>query len=87
MLPCQMSSGQYISNRRKDHGGDEGVRGGDEWVVEIVATEEVVVVLEIVVEEGEIIAEIVEEAEESEILREEVTVEGWRAWWRRRRSW
>ena len=99
MLPCQMSPGQSIFNQSEERGGDEGDRGGDKGVAEIVAKEEAVMVLEIVTGEEEIMAEIVEEAEqaeEAEILREEtteevvvetVTKEGWRVWRRRRRSW
>ena len=56
MLPCQTSPGQYISNQHEDCGRDEGNHGRDE----------VVAVLEIVAEEGEIMAEIVEEAEQAE---------------------
>ena len=66
------------------------------------AKEEVVVVLEIVVEDKEIMAQIVEEAaqaeevKEAEILKEEtveevevgtVAKEGWRLWRRMRRLW
>ena len=90
-----MISGRYISNQSEDCGRDEGDRGEDEGVAEIVAKEEVVVVLEIVTEGEGIMVEIVEKAEQAEeakILREETTEEvavetvmeeGWRVW----RSW
>jgi hypothetical protein len=92
-----MSPGHYISNKHEDCDRDKGNHGGDEGVAEILAKEEVFYVLEIVAEEDDIMAEIVEEAEQvdkAEIFREETTKEvvletvaedGWRSWRRRRR--
>ena len=68
--------GHYISNESEDCGGEEGGCGEDEGYMEIVAEEEVGLVVESVTGEGRIMAKSVEEAEqaeEAEILRDEIT--------------
>ena len=69
-----MSPGHNISNESEDHDRNEGDFGRDEGVLETVAEEEVVVFVEIVVEEEELIAEIVEEAEQAKEAEEVETL-------------
>ena len=60
-----MSPGHQISNGSEDRGGEEGDRGGDGGDEKIVAEEVAVVVVENEVEKEEIMAEIVEKAEQA----------------------
>ena len=76
-----MSLEHQLLNESEDRGGEGGVRGEDEGDAEIEAEEEVVVVMKIMTEKQEIVAEIVEEADqdeevkEAEILREKTAEE------------